>query len=299
MSGSCASCGVKEDDDGVNLRNCAACYRAQYCGAKCQKDHWPQHKVECKKRAAELRDEILFKQPESTHMGDCPICFLPFPSGKLVYHTLPCCSKRICFGCHIKNMSQEVEARRDLTCLFCRFPLVGVEEDIDDEKMDKLRANRLEKNDPLALHEEGLKHFKNGDSKTAVKYFLKAAELGDANSHFMLSPMYRSGNGVEKDMKKSKYHLEQAAIGGQPDARWNLAVREFEDGQRERAVKHFVIAAKQGSDTALEQLKTYHEFGIVSHDVFEEALRGHHAAVDATKSPQRDEAQALAKMLNL
>jgi hypothetical protein len=31
----------------------------------------------CKKRAAELRDEILFKQPENTHLGDCPICFLP------------------------------------------------------------------------------------------------------------------------------------------------------------------------------------------------------------------------------
>jgi len=26
------------------------------------------------KRAAELRDEILFKQPESSHRGDCPIC---------------------------------------------------------------------------------------------------------------------------------------------------------------------------------------------------------------------------------
>jgi len=27
----------------------------------------------------ELRDEILFRQPESTHDGDCPICFLPLP----------------------------------------------------------------------------------------------------------------------------------------------------------------------------------------------------------------------------
>jgi hypothetical protein len=30
----------------------------------------------CKMRAAELRDEILFEQPESTHLGDCPICLL-------------------------------------------------------------------------------------------------------------------------------------------------------------------------------------------------------------------------------
>eukprot|EP00984_Skeletonema_dohrnii_P035791 scaffold35973_cov122-Skeletonema_dohrnii-CCMP3373.AAC.2 len=33
-----------------------------------------QHKKECKKRAAEFRDELLFKQPESCHEGDCPIC---------------------------------------------------------------------------------------------------------------------------------------------------------------------------------------------------------------------------------
>jgi hypothetical protein len=37
------------------------------------------HKRACKKRAAGLRDEILFKQPESNHCGDCPICRLPQP----------------------------------------------------------------------------------------------------------------------------------------------------------------------------------------------------------------------------
>eukprot|EP00984_Skeletonema_dohrnii_P028594 scaffold18651_cov70-Skeletonema_dohrnii-CCMP3373.AAC.1 len=63
----CACCGIAEGDD-IKLKTCTACKSARYCSVKCQKDHRPKHKGECKKRAAELRDELLFKQPESTHM---------------------------------------------------------------------------------------------------------------------------------------------------------------------------------------------------------------------------------------
>eukprot|EP00985_Skeletonema_marinoi_P026737 scaffold20984_cov139-Skeletonema_marinoi.AAC.1 len=62
----CASCGIAGVDD-VKLKKCTACYLVRYCSVECQKEHRPQHKRACKKRAAELRDEILFKQPESTH----------------------------------------------------------------------------------------------------------------------------------------------------------------------------------------------------------------------------------------
>jgi hypothetical protein len=33
------------------------------CNADCQRNHWSKHKKECKQRAAELRDETLFKDP--------------------------------------------------------------------------------------------------------------------------------------------------------------------------------------------------------------------------------------------
>jgi hypothetical protein len=42
----------------------------------------------------------------------------------------------------------------------------------------------------------------------------------------------------------------------------------------------------------LEALKRGFAAGFVSKDDFEAALRGHQAAVDATKSEQRDEAEA-------
>jgi len=68
----------------------------RYCNAACQKSHWPNHKIECRRRAAELRDEALFKDPPDKE--DCSICFLPIPT-KLIMsmmkrnHYEVCCCK--------------------------------------------------------------------------------------------------------------------------------------------------------------------------------------------------------------
>eukprot|EP00986_Skeletonema_menzelii_P020931 scaffold32715_cov160-Skeletonema_menzelii.AAC.1 len=53
------SCGITVAD-GVKLKDCSACHLVKYCSVKCQRDHRPQHKRGCKKRVAELRDELLF-----------------------------------------------------------------------------------------------------------------------------------------------------------------------------------------------------------------------------------------------
>ena len=66
MTTVCASCGIAEIDD-VKLKECDDCDLARYCGDECQKNHETEHKEECKKRAAELRDELLFKQPTRRH----------------------------------------------------------------------------------------------------------------------------------------------------------------------------------------------------------------------------------------
>ena len=65
----CASCGKAEVDD-VKLKQCDGCDLVRYCSGSCQELHRPEHAEKCRKRVAELRDEILFKQPESTHLGD-------------------------------------------------------------------------------------------------------------------------------------------------------------------------------------------------------------------------------------
>ena len=77
-------------------------------------------------------------------------------------------------------------------------------------------------NDPAALNEKGISSFSAGDYATAVECWEKAAGLGHIGSHVYLSMAYEKGCGVEIDMKKYTHHLELAAIGGHPLARYNL-----------------------------------------------------------------------------
>jgi len=126
----------------------------------------------------------------------------------------------------------------------------------------------------------------------AFECWTKAAELGYAGAHHNLSVMYEMGQGVVENEKKMVYHLEEAAIGGNPYARHNLANVEGKSGRHERAMKHDIIAANLGHDNSLENVREGFKGGFVSKEDFAAALRGHQAAVDATKSAQREEAEA-------
>jgi tetratricopeptide (TPR) repeat protein len=284
----CASCGVGEVDD-IKLKTCDGCKSVRYCGDECQRDHMPQHERECKKRAAKLRDEILFKQPESGHWGDCPICFLPLSLDHKKSFMTACCSKLICDGCDYANVIREMEQKIEHKCPFCRHPRPKSEEEVD-RNMKK----RIEVNDPVALRAVGRRRGREGDYKSAFEYLSKAAELGDIVAHYNLSFMYREGEGVEKDEEMELHHLEEAAIGGHPNARHNLGAIQYENGNHKRARKHWIIAAKLGYDGSLNAIKEGYKEGFVSKEDFAAALRGHQSAVDATKSPQREVAEQAA-----
>mmetsp|Transcript_6623 Transcript_6623/g.11110 ORF Transcript_6623/g.11110 Transcript_6623/m.11110 type:complete len:104 (-) Transcript_6623:24-335(-) len=87
--------------------------------------------------------------------------------------------------------------------------------------------------------------------------------------------------------------MEEAAIGGHSSARYNLACFEERNGRFDRALKHLIIAANMGHDASLESLKKFYRMGLVGKEDFAATLRGHQAAVDATKSPQREAAYAV------
>eukprot|EP00984_Skeletonema_dohrnii_P005142 scaffold1813_cov134-Skeletonema_dohrnii-CCMP3373.AAC.11 len=134
--------------------------------------------------------------------------------------------------------------------------------------------------------------YRDGDYETAFEYYKKAAGLGHEGAHYELSVMHQFEQGVVKDEKMQLYHSEQAAIGGHPTARHNLGCNEMSIGRTDRAVKHWIIAAKLGEDDSLENVKMAYRGGLVSKEDFASALRAHRAAIDDTKSPNRDEAKA-------
>ena len=279
----CASCGVAEIDD-IKLVPCDDCDLVKYCSDECQHNHKSEHKEACKKRAAELHDELLFKQPETTHLGDCPICCVPLPLEETKSGMCYSCSKIICMGCFYANAFREEQQ----SCPFCREPLPGTK-----EESEKLRMKRVEANDPVAMCQEGVEQRKKGDFGRAFEYFTKAAELGNASANWQLAIMYRLGEGVEKDEGKEIHNLEEAAIGGHSDARFLLGAHEYIGGNYERAVKHYTITATQGYDNSIKALMNMFKEGFMEKEDLASALRAHKVAVDATKSPQRDEADKM------
>jgi hypothetical protein len=272
--------------DDIKLKTCTACKSARYCGVKCQKNHRPQHKRACRKRAAELRDELLFKQPESTHDGDCPICMIPLPLDLEKTSMMSCCSKMICNGCFHANVKRKWQDKLEQKCPFCRKPAPS------DKEIEENIMKRIEANDPVAICQQGKKCYnKKGDYSSAFEYYMKAAKLGNIEAHYQLSICYWLGHGIEKDEKKEVFHMEEAAIGGHPFARYNLGCHEWRNGRIERATKHMMIAAGQGNDDAIDTLRKEYAKGGISKENFAASLRAHQAAVDATKSPQREEAE--------
>ena len=282
----CANCGKAEVDE-IKLQKCTCCDLVKYCGVDCQNNHRPQHKEACKKRVAELRDDDLFTQPDGCCHGECPICCLPLPIDANKWRTNSCCCKRICNGCIFANKKREKEQGLEYKCTYCREPLPKSQEEAHQNLMKRVKAN-----DPAALRWMGRKCLDKGDFEGAFEYFTKAAALGEMDVHYNLSIMYHKGEGVEKDLKKKVYHLEEAAIAGHAGARYNLGFYEGKNGHTNRAAKHFIIAANLGYDKALEAVKKGFQRGWVSKEDYAAALRGHQAAVDATKSMQRQREEA-------
>ena len=146
-------------------------------------------------------------------------------------------------------------------------------------------------NDPVAMREEGMRRFNAGDNESALNLYSKSAELGDIGAQFELARMYHYGDGTERNESKAVFFYEKAAIGGHPGARTDLGCIEWAKGRSDRAIKHLLIGAKLGGDHALKNIKESYKDGFISKEVFEEALRGHHAAViAATKRPEREAA---------
>ena len=112
----CANCGKGEDNDN-SLKFCTACKMVKYCNRECQIAHRPQHKKACKKRAAELHDEKLFKDPPPPE--DCPICILPLPLNIRRRQFQACCEKVLCDGCVFAMMDAKREEGGEL--VLCPF----------------------------------------------------------------------------------------------------------------------------------------------------------------------------------
>ena len=286
----CANCGKGEESSG-DLRACVACKLVKYCNRECQIAHRPQHKKICKKRAAELHDEALFKEQPPT--DDCLICSRPLPleAGQMTFES--CCGNIICAGC-IYVMMEEDRKKGELIsrCAFCRaLPTTSAEGEV--ERLRKL----MKSENSHAFHVLGGR-YEHGDGVPqdfgkANELYLRAGELGCSDGYCNLGYSYRIGRGVEVDKKKAKYYYELAAMNGNVTARHNLGSMEGQAGNIDRAFKHCILAAKAGYKDSLDKVKAGFTGGVITKDEYANTLRAYHKIQNEMKSEGRDKAREL------
>ncbi len=75
------------------------------------------------------------------------------------------------------------------------------------------------------------------DYKEAMKWFMSAAEQGDANAHSTLGFMYGTGEGVLQDYVRAHMWMNLAASNGHQEARENrdIVVRDMTPAQIDKA----------------------------------------------------------------
>ena len=281
----CANCG-KEGGD--NMNSCNKCDLVVYCNAACKKKHRSKHKKKCEKRAAELYDEKLFR--ENLPREECPICMLLLHHDTGLSAFFTCCGKIICNGCiyAIRDGGKNIGAK-DL-CPFCRTPKgVSVKEEAN-------RVNKLVENGNANGYYQLAASYANGtygipqDQTRSNKLFLKAGELGCAHGYFNIGLAYEQGTGVTIDKKKAKHYFELAAMNGDINAKYNLGIVEGRDGNHQRALKHFLLAAKAGDNDSLDNVTDGYMDGFVTKEEYANTLREYQKSQDGMKSDARDKA---------
>jgi TPR repeat protein len=307
MNACCAECGVQGGD---SLKACKACMSVKYCNATCQRKHWPTHKKECKLRAAELRDEALFKDPPAKE--DCPICFLPMPEKMICCMSLspatilsvpindfakandglamkkteeyfPCCGKTICKGC-VYSFAQSGNNDK---CPFCNSDRA---DKTDEENVQDL-MKRVEANDAASIflladsYYNGLNSL-HQDQIKAMELYARASDLGCSKAHNKLAGIYHEGG----YLKKAKYHFEAAAMLGNEVARCNLGLMETHSRNREQAIKHFTIGASAGDHKAMHEMRVGFKKGYVSKESIDSTLAAYNNSCAEMRSKARDAA---------
>jgi len=236
-------------------------------------------------------DKELFKQPLPEE--DCPICFLRLPYLNTGSRYYACCGKVICNGCVYAPVYDDRGNEVDNPCPFCRTPRTS-----SNEELNEMEKKRMQADDRTAIFNIGV-YYRDGrygfpqDYTKALELWHRAGELGHAAAYRNIGVAYEEGRGgVEIDKKKSEYYHELAAIKGDAGARFSLGCHEACAGNMDRALKHFMIAVRDGHSKSLKDIQQFYGYGFVTKEDYTAALQLYQTYLGEIKSSQRDKAAA-------
>ena len=238
----------------------------------------------------QINDVTLFQLP--TRSANCPMCHIQLPhlsSGK-VY--MSCCGKVLCRGC-IHMYQCESDNRNGSLCVFCKVPMP----DSDDEVVKRYvkRILLYESGDSACtlgcFYQSGMFGLPQSYAK-ALKLYYWAIHLHSIEACCNIADAYDRGLGVERDYEKAWIYYEYAAMRGNVNARYNLGVSEMLVGNKEKALKHFMMAVKTGHADSCMKIKQLNMNLHATDQEYLEALMTYNAYLVKIEGPLRDQAAA-------
>ena len=159
----------------------------------------------------------------------------------------------------------------------------------------------MELDHPIAMFNIG-NYYRDGrngypqDYTKALELWHRAAELGFAKAYNSIGYHYDIGIGVELDEEKARHYYEIAAIRGDYQARHNVGCMERDEGNVDRALKHWMIAVRSGHSNSLTRINELYTNGDATKVDYAKALRSYQEYLGEIKSVQRDKAAAASEM---
>ncbi|EJK74454.1 hypothetical protein THAOC_03866, partial [Thalassiosira oceanica] len=278
--------------------------------------------------AARFFERLLVEGHERAEGDRCPICFLSIglPMDKHAKMNV-CCMKRVCNGCSVAARQRGLRG-----CPFCRTPTPGDDASslaMIQKRANKRDADAIfHLGQCYYFGRLGLTE----DVPRAIELWREAAELGSLEAHNNLAIMYYNGEGIKQDRTRGIRNFQEAAMKGHVESRHFLGTLELNKGNLisampgwvtrdmisgmpimprwvtrgiifdERslnyghyklAVQHFMISAKMGNESSLNEIKQMFLKGNATKAHYAEALRGYGDAAEEMRSHQREEAKRL------
>ena len=193
-------------------------------------------------------------------MGECALCFLPFPRESSQHIYLECCRNKICRGCYSeetailtkKHGGQYYERTR--LCPFCRAPDTCFTFE-EEEKLLEAQASRGD----VTAHDILAENFLEDPAlqMKGLYHLLQGIELGSSESCLMLSRLLKDGGceTIKPAPKKADIFRLTAAVRGDIGARHECGTVSYDRGNHELGIQHWKVAAEAGMQPSLDALK--------------------------------------------
>jgi len=245
----CSMCSLPETPTHNFDKLKCPCKSTRYCNTTCQKKHWKEHRTECKRLIAEMKQKKTQKEankntaktkpPQSNggerkenknvptepdpkkreEVDECPICLEELSKDIMQFIRMTCCGNGIHHHC-AKDLFK-TKGKMKYNCILCRAKTPNTQEENFNYLRPWVKKKKAWAMTAMAqMYKTGVGTRQN--SEMARRLYELSAEKDDAAALCNLGEMYHYALGLPQSYAKAIRYYERAAELGLLQASYNL-----------------------------------------------------------------------------